>query len=363
MQNQMRKYLSLAGIVTCLLLCLSRSAYGDMLGTGLEISVSGDLVYDQGVNSGSKADEKLRMRGAEIMLYAPIDHKFEGVLSAAAHDENEETVFELHELFMSSSKLIPRSTLKAGQYFLGIGRLNRFHQHDWPFTRAPKVHRSFFAEEGVFDAGLEYGLVIPTKQVLNLTAGVTSGYRFGHSHTAGSKPRAPTHYGRLSSFFPFSSLSGLEVGGSYLGRTDAQGNELRLVGLDVTGKKRKARQVKYLLQSEAWYKSELSAANVRTEQVGLYVFNEFGLGQQTSVGFRLDGFKDLSKRNALTQKKLNNVSYGSLGQFTYSPSEFSKLRATVSHEFQREEGKTTEEDTRVSLQLIFIIGSHPAHAF
>jgi len=341
----------------------SFSVYGDTEGTGLEISVSGDMVYNQGINRNSDANEKLRMRGAELMLYAPVDHKFEGVLSAAAHDENGETVFELHELFLASSKLVPRSNIKAGQYFLGIGRLNRFHQHDWPFTRAPKVHRIFFDEEGVFDAGLEYQLVIPTKQTLSLTGGVTSGFRFGHSHSDGDKPKTPTHYGRLSSFFPFSSISGLEVGTSYLGRTDAQDNQLSLIGLDITGKKRKGRLVKYLFQSEAWYRSEVNLTGDRGEQVGVYVFNEFSTGAQTSAGFRLDAYKDLSKRNALTQKKINNISYGALGQFTYSPSEFSKIRATVSHEFEREEGETVLEDTRASVQFIFIIGSHPAHAF
>ena len=92
---------------------------------GLEISVAGDMAYNQGLNQSSEADDKLTLTGAEVMFYAPIDHQFDGVLSLAAHDENGETLFEIHELMIASSKLIPRSNLRIGQFFLGVGRLNR----------------------------------------------------------------------------------------------------------------------------------------------------------------------------------------------------------------------------------------------
>ena len=67
------------------LLAVPVAAFAGLHGTGLQISVSGDLVYDQGINDQSTAAEKLTMRGAEIMLYAPVDHKFEGVLSAVSY--------------------------------------------------------------------------------------------------------------------------------------------------------------------------------------------------------------------------------------------------------------------------------------
>ncbi|MGB0452995.1 MAG: hypothetical protein ACPGJV_04700 [Bacteriovoracaceae bacterium] len=341
----------------------SFQTFSRLLGTGLEISVSGDMVHNQGLNEESEADDKLTMRGAEIILYAPIDHNFDGVLSAAAHDEGGETMFELHELFIATSKIVPRSNIRVGQFFLSLGRLNRFHQHDWPFTRAPLVHRTFFDDEGVFDTGLEYNYLFPTAQTFNLTLGVTSGYRYGHSHTTGSKPKVPTHYARLSTFDSYSSTSGSELGVNFLGRTDAQDNEMKLVGIDLTTKFREGKILKYLLQSEVWFKNERDSSDDITEQVGLYLFNEFATGEQTSVGLRLDGFKDLSKINALTEKKINNITYGGLAQATYRSSEFAKIRASLGHEFEREEGQTTSKDTRVVMQFIFIIGSHPAHEF
>ncbi|WP_127716765.1 hypothetical protein [Halobacteriovorax sp. HLS] len=348
--------------LTIILLCSKTFSQG-LLGTGLEIAVSGDMLYEQGLNSDSQANELLTMRGAEIVFFSPVDHQFNGVLSAAAHYEDGQTVFELHELYLSSSKIIPRSNFKVGQFFLGIGRLNRFHQHDWPFTRAPKIHRSFFDDEGVYDSGLEYNYLLPTTHSLNLTVGLTSGHSYGHSHTSGSKPKVPTHYFRLSSFSPFSSTSGLDLGLNYLGRTDAQKNDMKLIGFDFTGKSKHGRIVDYLFLSEIWYKSVENANKEVSEQVGTYIFNDFSTGQFTNIGFRLDAFKDLSKTNSITNKKINNISYGALTQLTYTSSEFAKIRFTLAHEFDREEGHTIAKDTRAQLQLILIIGSHPAHDF
>ncbi len=347
-------------VVLLCILSIGLKAKG-LLGTGLEIAVSGDMLFEQSLNNDSSANEKLTMRGAELTLYSPIDHQFDGVLSAAAHDENGERLFELHELYVSSSKIIPRSNFRIGQFFLSLGRLNRFHQHDWPFTRAPKVHRVFFDDEGVYDSGLEYSFIFPTSHTFNLTVGITSGHTYGHSHTAGAKPNMPTHYLRFSSFFPSSSTNGFDVGLNYLGRVDAQKNDVKLMGIDLTGKWREARLIQFLLQSELWYKVEKN--NDMTKQIGAYFFNDFSIGQFTSIGIRLDAFKDLTKKHSITNKKVNNINYGALTQLTYTSSEFAKIRLSFAHEFEREEGLTTSKDFRFQMQFIFILGSHPAHDF
>ena len=77
------------------------------------------MVYSQGMNDTSLADEKLVMRGTEVTLFSPIDHRFDGKGSIAAHEEGGKTAFELHELLIESSKTIPRSQLKIGQFFFG----------------------------------------------------------------------------------------------------------------------------------------------------------------------------------------------------------------------------------------------------
>ena len=344
-------------------LLLFVQVFGAAAETGLELSVSGDMAHTQGISRNSEANEKLTMRGAEFMFYAPVDVRFDGVLSVAAHDEGGETVFELHELHLSSSKLLPRSVFRIGQFFLSLGRLNRFHRHDWPFMEAPKVQKVFFGKEGVFDSGLEYNLLLPFEPTFNLTVGLTSGYRYGHSHTEGVKPSVPTHYLRFSSFFPFRTTSGVDIGINYLGRTDGQKNAIKLVGLDLTAKSRGVRRNKWLLQSEIWYKQKKNAQEENFNEVGLYAFNQFPLGEATDFGLRLDLFKELSRTDALSGQKLNNIFYGGTVQTTFISSEFAKIRTSLSHEFEREEGRTVAKDTRLGLQLVLILGSHPAHDF
>lgn len=356
--------------VLCFLLFIS-SAFGQinpnlqnsLNSTGLNIVVAGDLLYDQGLNPGSEAENKLVMRGAEVGMYAPIDQNFNGNLNFAAHDEDGETVFELHELTFATSRLIPRTNIKVGQYFLGVGRLNHFHQHDWPFIQAPKVHKTFFADEGVFDAGIETSHIIPWQNPVTFTLGLTSGRRWGHAHSDGPVPQVPTHYGRLSLFTPFSTQSGLDLGISYLGRTDATKNQYRLYGLDITYKDRIARRTRFLSQNEFWFQQLTNSLGELTEQGGMYLFNQYAFHQQWAIGARLDMYKDFSITNSLSGKKLNNIHYGGTIQSSFISSEFARITAALSHEFYREEGLTLSRDTRFQLQLVFILGSHPAHDF
>jgi len=331
--------------------------------TGLEVSLAGDMVYEQGLNKTSAATDKLKMRGAEMSFFAPLDHRFDGNLSAAAHDENGETVFELHELYFGSTKMIPRSRFKIGQFFLGIGRLNHIHQHDWAFIEAPKVHETFLDEEGVFDAGIEYGYLLPTSFYLDLTVGVTSGHRFGHAHTSGSKPLVPTHYMKLATFSEFSSTNGLLFSLSYLGRTDEQKNHTHLTGAELVVKWREGKRLIYQIQSEAWFRTSKNRADIVSEQTGLYLFNQYGISESLLIGLRLDGYKDLSKRNALTNKKINNIDYASALELTWKSSEFVSTKLGVTHSFTREEGVTLSKDTKALAQFVFILGAHPAHSF
>lgn len=316
-----------------------------------------------GINKGSTAEDKLTMRSAELMFYAPVDHLFEANLSAAAHDEAGESVFELHELSLSSNKLIPGVRAKVGQFFINVGKLNPTHQHDWYFTKVPLVQESFFADEGVLDTGLELSALLPLPFYVDLTLGATSGYKYGHSHTAGAKPKAPTHYARASFFHEFSQSAGLEYAFNYLGRKDNSGTALSIAGLDLTFKKQTLKKLDYLVQSELWYKSEHPSGASKNEFIGGFLYFQKGFTNTVSSGLQSGLLKELSKRDALTNRKLNNISYEIAPNISYKASEFSTLRMTASHQFTREEGLTSGRDTQLMMQFIFILGSHPAHNF
>ena len=339
----------------------------------LELSLAGDLVYNQGLNKNSEADESLSMRSVEFGVSAPIDHQFSGYVSFASHENEGAEAVEVHEAYIHNAKLIPNTEFKIGQYFLGVGRLNRFHRHEWSFTRAPKSHRDFFDEEAVFDTGIETRTLLSAKHFVELTLGVTSGYKYGHSDAheheeeevdhSGEKPHAPTHYMRLSQFIEDSNsaTSGMEWGLSYLGRTDAEGEKLHLAGFDFVKKERVGRKLAWLIQSELWFKSLKHSDGDKEEQLGGYFMLEKGHSAHWGTGLRLDGLMDLSHGHSGEDE--DSVYYGVTLQQTYRSSEFFSTRLSAAHEFQRMEGSTRDQDTRLMAQLIFVMGAHPAHDF
>jgi hypothetical protein len=338
---------------------LSRGAAAELAnGTGLQVSVAGDMVG----TFGSGVTNRLDPREAEILFYAPTDYLFDGQMSAAAHNENGAFKFELHELFISSSKLIPRSRFRAGKFFLGVGRLNSFHRHDWPFISAPKVHASFFDDEAASDTGLEYSYLFPTPFYLDLTVGVTNGWTYGHADDLGTRPYFPTHYARLASFQSLFSDGGCQFALNYLGRKDGVGEMVSLMGIDATAKWKEGPLLKTLIQSEFWYQIRSPLSGNTTRAFGFYIYPQYGLSNSWSLGVRFDGYKDLTLKDA-NDVSISNFDYGIIPTLTFKPSEFSTIRAAYNLLGSYQGGTHTNGARAFEIQAVFILGSHPAHDF
>ncbi|MBY0371944.1 TonB-dependent receptor [bacterium] len=334
---------------------VSSLAFGEDLG-GLKTSVSVDTNSQFGLSKGSEGNDRISVREAELLLYSPADHMFDGQLNVAAHSEGGVMHLEVHEAYLGSSKLIPRSRFRLGHFFLGVGRINQIHRHDWPFTTAPRYHREFFAYEGAQDTGLEYTYLFPLPFFLEVTAGLTNGYVFGHDHSTGSKPKTPTHYARAVTYFSMPGEGGAQLGLNYLGRTDNAGTKKTLAGLDFTAKWREAQVLKYLIQAEAWHQWLNS-----TRQWGFYLFPQAHIGDGFYVGARLDYYTDTS------------LTYGGGGAYPngnltivpsllYRSSEFVTARLSLTQDFERQ-GTTTQSSQMIEFQAVFFLGAHPAHDF
>lgn len=326
------------------------------LNIGLSVDTLGELYTRK--EDGSN---QLNVREAELSFSAPIDHRFEGTLSLAAHREGGVSLFEIHEAFISTSKTVPNTRLKLGQYFLGVGRLNQFHRHDWPFVSAPKVHKEFFGEEGVLDAGLEASTLLPLPFFVEVTLGVGNGYTFGHSHSEGQKPKVPTHYARANHFLTLPGNGGLSTGVNYIGRTDSQGLNSQIYGIDFISKWKDAQVAKFLLQSELWLR-KLTPRNGETSlSWGAYAYPEALLVDALSFGMRMDYYSVLSLKK-LNQEHIKNYETALVPTLTWKSSEFSHFRLAVSHERQQISNLQSNK-TKIQLQSVFILGAHPAHDF
>ncbi len=328
-----------------------------LAGTGLQISGTGDLV-------GTFGDDKNRFdpREAEIMFYAPIDQLFNATLTMAAHNENNQLHFEVHELWLGSTTLIPRSRFRAGQFFLGFGRLNQIHRHDWPFISAPKVQSTFFDDEGVIDTGLEYSFLFPTPFFLDLTMGITNGWTFGHDDSGGAKPYLPTHYARLVTYNGLFSDGGMQTGLNYVGRKDNVGTQYAHLGVDLTAKWREAQTLRFLFQTEIWYRIKSPQLVDSEKALGFYLYPQYGLNQNWYAGLRLDGFSILNLKDA-GGANVSNFDYGLVPTLSYKASEFSTVRAAYNFIGSLQRGAEINHQHLLELQAVFIIGTHPAHDF
>lgn len=313
-------------------------------------------------NFENSADNKFDIRSGEFTFFGPIDPTFDATLTFAAHNEDGEFKAEVHEASISSSKLIPSSRIKAGKFFLGVGRLNQFHQHDWAFVSAPRVQSEFFADEGITDSGVEYSLLLPTDSYWDLTLGVTNGYTWGESEDPAAKPHVPTHYIHPVNFVDFGDAGALQWGMNYLGRTDAAGIKTQLYGLDFVFKKTTAKTLDFLFQSEIWYRNQNSDETARTEDIGAYFFPQMALSERLFAGVRLDLFTELARKDTNGDAQ-DNFDYGLVPTLTFKNSEFTTFRLAYTYDVQTYQGESDQVNQKIEVQLIAILGAHPAHSF
>ena len=331
--------------------------------SGLKISAAADIVGDAGLEKAAGATDRLNIREVEVMLYSPADHLFDGVISLAAHQEGSQAIFEVHEATLGSTRLIPRSRFRLGQFFLGVGRLNQIHRHDWPFISAPRVHKEFFDSEGILDTGVEYSYLLPIPLYLDLTVGITNGWTFGHSHNlAGQKkPAVPTHYVRAVTFFKLPWDGGMQVGLNYVGRKAADGTFTTLFGVDATGKWRENQVLTFLLQTEIWHGKKL-ANRPNEDAIGFYVYPQCSLGASVYLGVRGDFYQILNLKD-VPGNPVSNSDYALVPTLTYKPSEFSTLRLAYNFGENHQAGALVAKKNFVELQAVFILGAHPSHDF
>ncbi len=332
-------------------------------GTGLSTFLSVDMVGELNAGKSSNgARDAFEIREVELSFFSPVDHLFEGMVNLAAHREDGQYVLELHEAFASTSKLIPYSKIKVGQYFLGIGRLNRFHRHDWPFISAPQFFVNFFDDEGLSDTGLEYSFLAPLPIFMELTAGVTNGWVYGHTHSEGAKPKAPMHYARLGSFFDLNDTLGMAAGLNYLNRRDDSGLDMQLIGIDFVAKNNAGSYSNMLVQLELWHSQLKPEVGAKTRALGGYLFPQMGFSKTVFFGCRLDYYSVLTLEDALGDE-ISNADYAIVPTLTYKSSEFASFKLAYNYKVYTQDSLNDRYERSFEIQANYLLGAHPAHEF
>lgn len=339
--------------------CSLLSTYALADDGGLKTSVAVDLMGEFASSESNglidyQAKDSFKLRSAEFSFYAPIDPVFDGVLSFAAHPEGDQAFAtpEVHEAYISSHKLIDGLRLRAGQYFLGVGRINQRHQHDWPFLTPSLVQKEVFdSEEGIIDTGLEASYILPTDFFLELQVGVSNGRDFGHSHVEDDKPLSPTHYARSSTFWLMMGLEN-QLAFNYLGRTSAVGERMQVWGFDFVAKKKQYGKTKWLIQSELW-KRELNLLGNLESKLGGYLYIQPQVTDSIYLGFRYDHIR-ITSQNYMQATEINLMK---------RTSEFTRLALGYSSTRKYSAVREDESTDKWLMQVTYLLGSHPSHEF
>jgi hypothetical protein len=339
-----------------LLFLLSSNAFAIAENTGLKLGAAADVVGFFGKDQ-STYPRRLDIREVEFNFYGPIDHGFDGLLSFATHNEDGTYHLELHEAYLASSKLLPNLRLKAGKFFLGIGRLNQVHRHDWPFLSTPKMQSLYLNEEAAVDTGVQANYVLPFLPFFTeLSLGLTNGWTFGHSHNQGTRPKQPTHYVRFSNFLPLGENGGLQLGTNYLGRNSREDGRLQLFGFDIVAKWKESAITNWLLQAELFGRN-LRPINARLERsFAGYLYTQKHLSGNFYGGLRFDAY-------SLDTSAEKNIDYSIIPTLSYKHSEFSLFRAAYQWDFEKRSHRDSLMNRVAQIQFVYFLGDHPSHDF
>lgn len=360
---------------------MNRSAQNLMMDIAASVDIVG--VYDK--NRPNTTDNKLNIRTAEFGMKGAVDQWLRGYLLGAAHGEDGKYFFEVHEAWVQLPFLPLNTSLKVGQMFMDVGRLNRIHGHDRPFTWAPIVHEKFIGWESIFDTGAEFSMLFPWKFLTTeLVLGSTNGKKWGHAHTEGAKKNNPLFYGHLKNFYYFGNNVGTQFGFSAIRfePTEDRKNQRYMYGMDWVLRWYQSNLRELMIMSELWYNKEIfpdsfswngpvSPENLQYSnppnqiQWGWYAFAEYKFHQLWSIGYRYDFFTDKSMKNKYNADAENYTEANSL-QLAFHSSEYGVIRTTFERRFILDKSHDQDQqkvDQRYWIQAVFILGSHPAHTY
>jgi hypothetical protein len=324
--------------------------------------------------------EGLSVGETELDFSANVDDKFYGLLTASLNASDGETEVELEEAYLQTLALPAGFTLKAGQFFSGIGYQNWKHSHAWDFVDQPLAYEALLGGQ-LLDTGAQVTWIAPTETYLQLGLEAMRGERFPAGGSAHDGLGGWSAFGRVSGDVGVSStwqlgLSYLSVNPRARESEDRAGDTFAFSGdsdLWIASFVWKwapdgnSRERNLVFQSEYLRRRErgsLDANGVpgayRGDQSGFYAQAAFQFVPRWRVGLRYDRLWSEDALAGLPPTLLPDGDAPSRvsTMLDFSNSEFSRLRLQWNHQWGGLAG-----DDAVFLQYILSVGSHGAHEF
>jgi hypothetical protein len=333
-----------------------------------------DVANDLGFQGGPDPKKfGFFLQGLELNVGAAVDPYF-------AFDAN--IVFRqqrlvVEEAYGTTMSLPAKLQLRFGIFRTRFGRLNKFHQHRWPFTTVPMVNAKFFGPRGLRGFGVEVSQILPLPWYAEwvLTAQSLPGVRQGRSFLRNGAFIEDfldfTLLGRFKQFFELSPNWSLQWGLNYaVGRNDSAENASSGLRTDIATTdlylKWKSSSTggrsEFGWQSEVMYRRR-DVPEGDLEDVGLYSFVYFAPNRTWQLGAR---YEYTSEAEGPVQDYLDPIwihgRHRVTGNVTYRPSEFSEFRV----EYMASELPSDFSEKVVHMALLraeLVTGAHGSHAF
>ena len=369
---------------------------GQFMNLGLVSLLDGGWSTTADVGSLQTGDHDPRVRGftlpnTELTLDGAVDPYLKGFTDIVFKlNEDGETDVELEEAYLLTTSLPANLQLKAGQFFVEFGRQNPQHPHSWAFVDQPLVLGRMFGAEGLRSQGARLSWLAPTPfyseamvNVLNSTNGTTFSFRSEESSEIhGGVPTDRQVEGfrdllivpRLTTSFELTGTQTLLLGTSAAFGPNNAGttSRTRIYGVDGYWKwKSPTAQQGFpflSLQGEVLYRGYeaeqrraaedplVTLPDEKLKDRGGYAQLLWGIEPRIVAGLRADMVNGDDMSISL-ESRVDRVRVSP--NFTWYPTEFSKLRFQYNYDDRKGLGK----DHSFWVQFEFILGAHSAHKF
>jgi len=373
-------------VVAAATLAASSACAGASTSTGVSrafnpaISVNTLLLGRVAAKSDDHAVNRADLQESEIQLTSVVDPYWKADLVFAVHPahaaEGDETARGHYagdvEVAVIAGQAVPGGfDLKLGKAYLPFGKHAPLHAHQFAFVDAPVAVQTFLGDHALSEVGAQLAHALPLPWYSDFTAyGVD-----GQAEIFAAESRDVAWGARWSNLIDLSLESTLELGGSWLhgplgpdylqlAAGDPLSGRLDVWGADATFK---------------WVSSAASvgpAVTVTAELIlprpetgagdpwGWYGLAQYRFKRTWWLGLGAGACdRDLPQEpGAAPEPAL--FAWERVHEYkanvTWVPSEFSSVRLEAAH-FDDRAGDA--DDTLVSLQVNFTIGSHPAHLY
>jgi hypothetical protein len=345
------------------------------------------------------------LQNVELSLAGAVDPYFTGEthLIFFVDPPTGDTTVELEEAFLTTTRLPFGLQVKAGFFFTEFGLINPTHPHAWHWQDQPVINTRLFGPDGMRQAGLRVGWLLPVPWASELFIGAQNANgeimasflaneEFYSERPIGGRPFVPVsvqgpqdlvYFVRWVNFWNLRADVGVQLGGSAVFGPNASGPHGRttIYGGDLKVRWRPANNFRgwpfLLWESELMqrnFKADSfdgtdSAGNPRTLPAqtlydwGLYTQLLYGFSYRWVAGVRFEyaSGSGASVPNGREADPFRDNRYRVSPLLVWHLSEFSRLR--LQYNYDRADHLTQGHAHTVWFGVEFLYGAHPAHNY